>query len=143
MTIFEPWPALAGGILIGLASVILMLTIGRIAGLSGILLAALERRDGSAGSWRFAFLAGLPLGAFLVGVLGLKDWSALGFPASSLTTVIAGVAVGVGTTLGSGCTSGHGVCGMARFSKRSIAATVTFMVVAALTVFVIRHGLGG
>ena len=84
-------------------------------------------------------MLGLPLGALLVTVAGLKDWSGISFPASVPTTIIAGFVVGVGSTLGSGCTSGHGICGMARVSKRSIMATVTFMATAAATVFVIRH----
>lgn len=139
MTIFEPWPALAGGILIGLASVLLMLTIGRIAGICGMLLSVLQWPGGHDVTWRLAFLGGLPLGAFIVWAVGLKDWNALSLPASPVTTALAGVAVGIGTTLGSGCTSGHGICGLARLSFRSLAATCTFMIVAALTVFVTRH----
>jgi uncharacterized membrane protein YedE/YeeE len=86
-----------------------------------------------------AFILGLPLGALLVTAAGLKDWSNISFPASMSTTVIAGFIVGVGSTFGSGCTSGHGICGLARFSMRSIVATVTFIATAAATVFVIRH----
>jgi hypothetical protein len=143
MTIFEPWLALAGGILIGLASVMLMLTIGRIAGICGILLSALQGADAREGTWRLAFLSGLPLGAFVVWAVGLKDWSAMSLPASPMMTILAGIAVGTGTTLGSGCTSGHGICGLARLSPRSIAATCVFMIVAALTVFVTRHVIPG
>jgi hypothetical protein len=90
-------------------------------------------------SWRLAFILGLPLGALLVTALGLKDWSGLAFPATIPMTVVAGLLVGVGTTLGSGCTSGHGICGLARFSMRSVTATATFMATGAVTVFIIRH----
>jgi uncharacterized membrane protein YedE/YeeE len=117
----------------------LMLTIGRIAGVSGIALNALIAGDTAGRSWRLAFVLGLPLGALAVTAVGWKDWSGLNFPASLPATVIAGFIVGVGSTLGSGCTSGHGICGLARFSLRSIVATLTFMATAAATVFVVRH----
>jgi uncharacterized membrane protein YedE/YeeE len=139
MTNFAPVSGLIGGALIGLAALMLMLTIGRIAGVSGIALNALTAGDASGRSWRLAFVLGLPLGALAVTAVGLKDWSGLGFPASQLATLIAGFVVGVGSTLGSGCTSGHGICGLARFSVRSLVATATFMATAAATVFVIRH----
>jgi hypothetical protein len=139
MTIFAPISGLLGGALIGLAAVILMLTIGRIAGVSGIALNALIAGDTAGRSWRLAFVLGLPLGALAVTAVGLKDWSNVSFPASLPATVIAGFIVGVGSTFGSGCTSGHGICGLARFSLRSIVATATFMATAAATVFVIRH----
>jgi uncharacterized membrane protein YedE/YeeE len=90
-------------------------------------------------SWRLAFIVGLPLGALLVTALGWKDWSSLAFPATMPMTVIAGFLVGAGTTLGSGCTSGHGICGLARFSVRSVVATATFMACGIATVFIIRH----
>jgi len=89
--------------------------------------------------WRLAFILGLPLGALLVTAIGFKDWSGVTFQASMPTTIIAGLAVGVGATIGSGCTSGHGICGLARFSMRSVVATMTFMATGAATVFVIRH----
>jgi uncharacterized protein len=139
MTNFAPVSGFAGGALIGLAAVILMLTIGRIAGVCGIALNAMTASDAADRLWRLAFILGLPLGALLVTAIGLKDWSSVTFPASMPTTVIAGFIVGLGTTLGSGCTSGHGICGLARFSMRSIVATVTFIATAAATVFVIRH----
>ena len=89
--------------------------------------------------WRLAFILGLPLGAILVTALGLKDWSNVTFATSTMMTAVAGLFVGVGTTLGSGCTSGHGICGLSRLSYRSIVATVTFMATAAATVFIVRH----
>lgn len=139
MTNFAPVWGLVGGVFIGLAAVILMLTIGRIAGVCGIVLNAMTDSDRSGRSWRLAFMLGLPLGAFLISALGLKEWTDLSFPASMPTTIVAGFIVGVGSTFGSGCTSGHGICGIARFSKRSIVATATFIAAAAVTVFVIRH----
>jgi uncharacterized protein len=139
MTHFAPVSGLIGGALIGLAAIILMLTIGRIAGVCGIALNTMTPIDAAGRSWRLAFILGLPLGALLVTVVGLKDWSSVTFPGTVPTTVIAGFIVGVGSTVGSGCTSGHGICGLARFSTRSIIATVTFIAVAAATVFVIRH----
>jgi len=139
MTNFAPVSGLVGGALVGLSAVILMLTIGRIAGVSGIVLNAMTSSDAAGRSWRLAFVLGLPLGALLVTAVGLKDWSSISFPATMPTTVIAGFIVGVGSTFGLGCTSGHGICGLARFSMRSVAATVTFIATAAATVFVIRH----
>lgn len=139
MTNFAPVWGLVGGALIGLAAIILMLTIGRIAGVSGIVLNAMTASDTAGRSWRLAFILGLPLGALLVTAVGLKDWSSMSFPATMPTMVIAGFIVGAGSTFGSGCTSGHGICGLARFSMRSIVATVTFIASAAATVFVIRH----
>jgi uncharacterized membrane protein YedE/YeeE len=139
MTSFAPVSGLVGGGFIGLAAVFLMLTIGRIAGVCGIVVNTMTAPDVAGKSWRLAFMLGLPLGALLMTTLGLKDWSSVSFPASMPTTIIAGFIVGVGSTVGSGCTSGHGICGLARFSKRSIVATVTFITAAAATVFVIRH----
>jgi hypothetical protein len=140
-TPFTPLAGIIGGALIGLASAALLLANGRIAGISGILGRSLlaraqERR------WRLAFLVGLPLGAWLAMRAGAD---AMGFAIASnpLLLVAGGVLVGVGTQLGNGCTSGHGVCGIARGSRRSIVATLTFMLSAGLTVFVARHLLGG
>ena len=139
MTNFAPISGLVGGALIGLAAVVLMLTIGRIAGVCGIALNALTAGDAAGRSWRLAFILGLPLGALLVTAIGLKDWSSVTFPATMPMTVIAGFIVGFGSIVGSGCTSGHGICGLARFSMRSVVATVTFMATGAATVFIIRH----
>jgi uncharacterized protein len=139
MTSFEPVAGLIGGILIGLSAVLLMLSIGRTAGISGIVVNALTAGGAMDRSWRLAFILGLPLGALLVTVLGWKEWSSVTFPATMPMTVVAGLTVGVGTTLGSGCTSGHGICGLARFSTRSIVATATFMASGIASVFIVRH----
>ena len=139
MTVFDPLQGFIGGIIIGCAAVLLMLGIGRIAGICGIALNVLTGRDTVNVPWRVAFLVGLPLGALLVSALGLKDLGSLVMPASIPLTIVAGLLVGIGTTFGSGCTSGHGICGLARLSPRSIVATLTFMVTAAATVFIIRH----
>jgi uncharacterized protein len=140
ITTFTPLAAAIGGVLIGLAAALLMLLTGRIAGISGILSGCLTIVGGDR-AWRFAFLAGLiasPLVGMLVG-LGLPEPL---MPRSWLVIAGAGLLVGFGTRLGGGCTSGHGVCGMARFSLRSIAATLIFMASAIVVVFVSRHGLG-
>ena len=139
MTNFAPVSGLVGGVFIGLAAIILMLTIGRIAGVCGIALNAMTARDAAGRPWRLLFILGLPLGALLVTAIGLKDWSGVSFAATMPTTVIAGFIVGFGSIVGSGCTSGHGICGLARFSMRSVVATLTFMATGAATVFIIRH----
>jgi hypothetical protein len=142
MSGFTPIAGLVGGALIGLAAAGLLLTDGRIAGISGILGRSLAPVRGDI-AWRLAFLAGLPAGAALVALL-FSVSGARGALASEPGLVVAGgLLVGVGTQLGNGCTSGHGVCGIARGSRRSIVATLTFMTTAALTVFVVRHLLGG
>lgn len=128
----EPLAGLGGGILIGLAAALMLLGAGRIAGVSGISARAFGISDSGisrGGAW--AFLIGLPLGAAIVGLLGGG-----GDPqyAGTAPLVIAGLLVGVGTRLGSGCTSGHGVCGVSRFSQRSLVATVTFIVAGIATV---------
>jgi hypothetical protein len=133
---FTPWAALAGGILIGLAAAMLVLMNGRIAGISGILGGLLAPRIGDIG-WRAAFVLGLvlaPLAYGLVAALPARQVDA-GYPA----LVVAGLLVGVGTRYGSGCTSGHGVCGLSRLSPRSLAATLAFMGAGFATVFALRH----
>jgi uncharacterized membrane protein YedE/YeeE len=140
LTPFTPWAATAGGILIGGAAAFLLINNGRIAGISGILGRALAKTRGET-LWRVLFLLGLPLGA--LGVGAARGGLEVQLSASPLTLVLAGLLVGFGTQLGNGCTSGHGVCGMARGSRRSIAATLVFMATGMLTVFVVRHGLGG
>ena len=139
MTSFAPVSGLVGGAFIGLSAIALMLTLGRIAGVCGIVLNAMIANDVAGRSWRLAFILGLPLGALLVTAVGLKDWSGMDFPATVPTTVIAGFIVGFGSIVGSGCTSGHGICGLARFSMRSVVATVAFITTAAATVFIVRH----
>ncbi|MFM7349811.1 MAG: YeeE/YedE family protein [Erythrobacter sp.] len=127
-----PLPGLIGGLMIGLAAAIMLLGAGRIAGVSGIAARAFGIADSSlprSGAW--AFVIGLPLGALIVS--SLTEAPTPGF-AAPLTLVIAGLIVGVGTRLGSGCTSGHGVCGMSRLSQRSLVAVATFMVTGFATV---------
>jgi uncharacterized membrane protein YedE/YeeE len=141
MASFDPIAALIGGGLIGLASVLLMMLTGRIAGISGILGGCLALPAGDK-LWRFAFIAGLVLAPVAGGLLGFAP-PAPRMPASWVMIVIAGLLVGFGARLGGGCTSGHGVCGMARLSARSIVATAIFMASAAVVVAVMRHGLGG
>lgn len=137
-TEFTPWQSLAGGGLIGLASVLLMLTLGRIMGATGILAGALTPMTHPDTGWRLAILAGMVSGPLAVFAL-TGQMPAVEVPVSMPMLLIGGLIVGVGVTYGSGCTSGHGVCGMARLSRRSIAATATFMLTTAITVYVIRH----
>ncbi|QDY49565.1 YeeE/YedE family protein [Stenotrophomonas maltophilia] len=140
-----PWTAVAGGALIGAAAVLLLATVGRVAGISGIAAGSLRTAEGERG-WRWAFLLGLLAAAGLV-----LWWQSL--PEASPRVLLrdalpawqligAGLLVGFGTRLGSGCTSGHGVCGMARGSKRSLLAVLVFMACAMLTTFLVRHGGG-
>ena len=140
-TVFTPWQSLAGGGLIGLASVLLMLTLGRIMGATGILAGVLTPRAHPDTGWRLAVLAGMISGPLAVLVM-TGQMPAIQVPVTVPMLLIGGLLVGIGVTYGSGCTSGHGVCGMARLSRRSIAATATFMVTTGITVFVIRHVLG-
>lgn len=140
-TAFVPWRGLLGGILIGLASAGLLLANGRIAGISGILGRSFFCEAGDRG-WRLAFLLGLPLGAWLA-IRATGDPTGFRVDAGPLALVVGGMLVGLGTQLGNGCTSGHGVCGIGRGSRRSIVATGTFMLTAVATVFVSRHLLGG
>ena len=133
---FSPWPALAGGALIGLAAALFVLLNGRIAGISGVVGGLLQARRGDVG-WRVAFLAGL-FGAPLIYSL-FTALPPLTIDAGTGTLVVAGLLVGVGTRYGGGCTSGHGVCGLSRLSLRSLAATLVFMAAGFATVFVLRH----
>ena len=141
-TAFTPFQSLGGGALIGLAAVLLMLGLGRIFGATGILsgLVFFENREEL--SWRAALVIGMILAPMLIfGVTGAMP--ALTIPVSPAMIVIGGIIVGLGASLGSGCTSGHGVCGLSRLSVRSLVAVPTFMATAAITVFVIRHVFGG
>ncbi|WP_444677056.1 YeeE/YedE family protein [Halomonas sp. E19] len=142
---------LLGGVMIGLSAVWLMATLGRIAGISGIvggLVTALPKGDSA---WRLAFVLGLVSGPLLLMLLGGQLGNVAGEPGAVVgqpaggvpLMLLAGLLVGVGTGLGSGCTSGHGVCGLARLSPRSMVATLTFLVCAIVTVYVVRHVLGG
>lgn len=139
MTDFTPWSAALGGLLIGAAAVLLLWLDGRIAGISGILGGVFPPESISQGAWRLAFLIGLVAAAgawFHFGtthppVVEFRPW----------ITASAGFLVGLGTAMGGGCTSGHGVCGLGRLSLRSLAATITFVAFGMLTVFIARHVL--
>lgn len=133
---FTPWTSFAGGMLIGLASALFVLFGGRIAGISGIL-GGLLRPTRSDVGWRLAFLAGL-IGAPLAYAL-VAPVPAVRIDADVPILIVAGLLVGVGTRYGSGCTSGHGVCGLSRRSPRSLIATAAFMLAGFVTVFVVRH----
>lgn len=143
---FTPWLSLGGGVLIGLSALVVFAGVGKIAGVSGITDRAMH---GAAGfgekgdtGWRWAFLVGLVAGAAIV----FQVWPELhGFAITTDTTllVVAGLLVGLGTRIGGGCTSGHGVCGMGRANGKSTAATCIFMAVAIATVLVTRHVIGG
>ena len=138
MTEFTPFSALFGGMLIGVAALILMGLNGRIAGISGILGGLLPPNTVKDKKWRFSFLAGLISAALLFAAFSRTD-IIQNVSSNVILLCVAGVATGIGVALGAGCTSGHGVCGVSRFSKRSIAATVVFMLVAVLATFIMRH----
>jgi len=130
---FTPWASLAGGILIGMAAAMLVLLNGRLAGISGIVGGLLVPRRHETG-WRLAFVAGLLSAPLAMGFYPLTPR----IDASFGLLVVAGLLVGIGTSYGSGCTSGHGVCGLSRLSPRSLVATVAFMGAGIVTVFVVR-----
>lgn len=135
---FTPWSSLAGGILIGLSAAVFILVNGRILGVSGIVGGLLHPQSGDVG-WRLWFILGVLAAPILWTVL-------MGPPASNIdsgwaTLIIAGLLVGLGTRFGSGCTSGHGVCGISRLSPRSFVATLIFMAMGFITVYLIRHVL--
>ena len=139
---FTPWTSLAGGMLIGLAAALLIVLLGRIAGISGIVGALLQRSSWASVAnwgWRAAVVIGM-VAAPLVWQL-IAPLPPMEMPSNPLVIVLAGLLVGFGTRLGSGCTSGHGVCGLSRLSLRSLAATLTFIGAGAATVFVVRHVL--
>jgi uncharacterized protein len=138
---FDPVTPAIGGALIGLGAALLMLLNGRIAGVSGIFAEILYFRTGDWG-WRVAFVLGLIAAPILAGLAGV-GMPAPQMPSNWAVVIIGGLMVGVGARLGSGCTSAHGVCGVARLSPRSIVATALFMAAAATVVAVVRHGLGG
>jgi uncharacterized membrane protein YedE/YeeE len=141
MANFTPLSAAIGGVLIGLSAVMLMLLTGRIAGISGILGGILDFRTNDK-AWRIAFIAGLVAVPLIAGAIGYAVPTPQ-MPASWIVIVAAGLLVGFGTRMGGGCTSGHGICGMARFSDRSIVATVVFMAAAIIVVALTRHVLAG
>ena len=140
-TTFTPLQSLFGGALIGAAAVLLMGLMGRIMGATGIL-GGLVRPDGwSDWSWRAVFLAGM-VSAPLLMLAVTGDFPTIEVPVSTPMMIVGGLLVGIGATFGGGCTSGHGVCGLARFSARSVVATLTFMAATAVTVYIVRHGIG-
>jgi len=136
---FTPWSSLAGGVLIGLAASVLVVANGRIAGISG-LLGSLLQPGGDARTEKALFLLGLVLAPLLWGIFAVLP--RIEFQTGAVGLIAAGLLVGVGTRYGSGCTSGHGVCGIARLSPRSMLATLCFMASGFATVFVFRHLLG-
>lgn len=139
MTPFTPWTALAGGLLIGLAACLLLGLNGRIAGVSGVAAGLLTRPDRG---WRALFLVGLVLGAWaFVALGGAAAPARQGVPVPLL--LVAGLLVGYGTSMAGGCTSGHGVCGMARLSRRSLVAVLVFLGTGMATVYVARHLVAG
>ncbi|WP_439330492.1 YeeE/YedE family protein [Nitrosomonas aestuarii] len=131
-----PWSALAGGVLIGLAAALFLLLNGRIAGISGITGGLFSLRRGDVG-WRVAFILGLGISTYIW--QQFFSLPAVQIEANEVLLVIAGLLVGFGTRYGSGCTSGHGVCGVARLSPRSIVATFTFMLTGFAMVYLLRH----
>ena len=138
-TEFTPWLSLAGGALIGLSAVLLMALHGRIAGLTGIVSGVLPPLA-SDWQWRAAFLAGSAVAPLVFIAAGGELPFAV--PVSTAALIFGGLIVGIGVTFGNGCPSGHGVCGISRLSPRSIAAVITFMITAAVTVYVTRHLIG-
>lgn len=139
MTEFTPYLSLFGGVLIGLAAIALMAVHGRVAGMTGILSGVIPPATPD-WAWRAAFLAGA-VAAPLV-FIAAGGSVAFSVPVSTAALIVGGLIVGIGATYGAGCTSGHGVCGMARLSPRSIVATIVFMIAAFATVYVVRHVIG-
>jgi uncharacterized protein len=141
-TEFTPWMSLGGGVLIGLAATLLMLVQGRIFGATGVLAGLVQPTSRADFTWRAILLAGMVSGP--LAVLALTGaMPTINVPVSNTMLIVGGLIVGIGGTFGSGCTSGHGVCGMARLSPRSLAATLTFMASTGVTVYVVRHAIGG
>lgn len=138
-THFTPWTSLAGGLLLGLAAALFILLHGRVLGISGILGGLLSPKAGDTG-WRLSFLLGMLAAPLVAGLLAPEGFlKAPRIDAGYGLVVLAGLLVGVGTRYGSGCTSGHGVCGLSRLSPRSLVATLAFMAAGFLIVFLIRH----
>lgn len=139
---FTPYSAATGGLMIGIAVGLLRLGIGRVAGISGIAGGLLERDPSGGRIWRLAFLLGMVMAPVMFAFLG-QGSDAISGGTSFLALIGAGILVGFGTRLASGCTSGHGICGVSRLAPRSIAATGVFMLVGMATVYVARHVLAG
>lgn len=136
---FTPWASAAGGVLIGIATALFLLLNGRIAGISGILGGLLRPARGDI-AWRVAFLGGLISAPMVYGLM--TELPVVRIDAGTATLMVAGLLVGAGTRYGSGCTSGHGVCGLSKLSPRSLVATASFMIAGFLTVFIVRHFIG-
>jgi len=136
---FTPWASLAGGILIGLATALLLLANGRVAGISGILGGLLRPTRGDI-AWRVTFILGLFVAPLVW--LSMRAMPPAQIDHSPALLAVGGLLVGIGTRFGNGCTSGHGVCGIARLSPRSLLATACFMAAGVVTVFIVRHVLG-
>lgn len=137
---FTPLASLSGGLLLGLSAFLLLLLLGRIAGISGIVSGVLQSKSLKERSWRLAFVLGIVIAPLVYGLFAElpvsqidADWPLL---------IVAGLLVGFGSRYGSGCTSGHGVCGLSRLSIRSLVATASFMTTGFITVFIVRHLLG-
>ncbi len=141
-TDFTPFASLGGGILIGIASVLLMANFGRVMGATGILAGFLMPTNRDDWAWRASLLAGMVSAPALYWLVSGQS-VVVQVPVSTIAMIIGGLIVGAGVTFGGGCTSGHGVCGIARLSPRSIVATVVFMIAAVATVYVTRHVIGG
>lgn len=138
-THFTPWSSLSGGIILGVASALFILINGRVLGISGILGGLLPPKAGDI-FWRLAFLAGMFAAPWIFTILAPPELvTAPQIDADTLMLIVAGLLVGVGTRYGSGCTSGHGVCGLSRMSPRSLVATLSFMAAGFLTVYIVRH----
>jgi uncharacterized membrane protein YedE/YeeE len=135
-TAFTPWPATAGGVILGAAAALLVLANGRIAGISGIVGGFLNPRAGDVG-WRVAFVAGLLISPLVYAVFAARP--AITVDATYPIVILAGAVAGVGVRYGGGCTSGHGVCGISRLSPRSIVATIAFIATGIATVYLLRH----
>jgi uncharacterized membrane protein YedE/YeeE len=136
---FTPWSSLSGGIILGVASALFILMNGRVLGISGILGGLLPPKAGDT-FWRLAFLAGMFASPWIFNLLAPTEFiTTPQIDADLVMLVIAGLLVGIGTRYGSGCTSGHGVCGLSRMSTRSLVATLSFMAAGFLTVYVVRH----
>ena len=140
-TTFTPLQSLAGGAMVGLSAVLLMAVMGRIMGATGVLAGLLRPVALTDWSWRAAVLAGMVSGPLAL-LLFRGQMPTVQVPVSTPMLIVGGFMVGIGVTFGSGCTSGHGVCGVARLSRRSVVATLTFMLTTAITVYIVRHVVG-
>ena len=138
-SVFTPWSATTGGVVIGLAAALFLLVNGRVAGISGIVGGMLHPRSGDL-AWRLAFIAGLLLAPLACATVGVQPSATI--DASYPVLIAAGLLVGIGTRYAGGCTSGHGVCGLSRLSPRSLVATLSFMAGGFVVVYIVRHVIG-